>query len=849
VALAAATVLYSVLWMYYIRREPQALLGIEYDEPAATAAARITRVTGGSGAERAGVRVGDLLLAVNGRPLATTVPLVEAVGGGRPGDIVHLTIDRPGEPAPVILPVILGAPPAPPEGVPLPRTIATEVVGSFPVVFLAVGLVVLFSRLEDRNAWLLMLLFCGLIGVAPILDAEGLIHPALRGFALAYKVIFHGLIGAFFYYLCAVFPASSRIDRGMPWLKFVLLGAAAAVAVPLGIAAFVTGSSRPIIQTLHWVGSRTTHAVGLAYYFGSSALALASLVLNGLYAPSPQARRKTRVIVWGTVAAILPFVLLEAAAVYSGKDIYQFPFWVWAPCVLAVMLLPLSFAYAVVKHRVLEIPLLIRRSARYLLVQRGFTVLLVLASAALTLLLAGRITSLLQARLDLGAWPGIALGAGLGILMVWTGTRVRHRVTERIDRAFFRSAYDARQILQELAEKTFMVTSRDDLGTQLANHIRHALHPRSLVIYLEGRDGLLASIQGIAPPGAERIPASHPALAEIARLRRPCEVRPPEPGGPADSPISTPLPGAECLVPLPGRDGRLVGVIALGERLSEEPYSREDKQLLASVAGQAALALENIGLAEQIAERVETERRAAVELEVAREVQFRLLPGSIPLLRTLDYAGTCRQARAVGGDFYDFLDLGGGDVGLILADIAGKGIAGALLMASLQANLRSQSSLARHDLRELLRRINRLLRESIAANRFATLFFGCYEDGARRLRYVNCGHNPPIVLRADDHVERLAATATILGSFESWDCSLAEVVLAPGDTLLLYSDGVVEAVDSRGEEFGEARLLAELRRHRGLKADAMVASMIRAVQEHSPREQGDDMTLAAGRCR
>jgi len=302
-------------------------------------------------------------------------------------------------------------------------------------------------------------------------------------------------------------------------------------------------------------------------------------------------------------------------------------------------------------------------------------------------------------------------------------------------------------------------------------------------------------------------------------------------------------------VPLVGRDGRQAGVILLGERLSEEPYSKEDRRLLTSVASQAALALENIRLAEQIALRLEAERRSAVELELAKEVQSRLLPRRVPRLQTLDCAGHCLQARAVGGDYYDFLELGGGQVGLVLADIAGKGIAGALMMANLQANLRSQSGLAREDLRGMLCRLNQSLCESIAAHRYATLFFGCYDDKTRRLRYTNCGHNPPILLRADGSVERLAATATILGTFDGWDCSVAETILAPGDALLLYSDGITESRNGEDNEFGEARLLETLRRHRHADAPALVAAILEAVREFSAGEQADDITLVAARCR
>src|SRR3989441_4308196 len=361
-------------------------------------------------------------------------------------------------------------------------------------------------RLQDRNAWLLALLFAGFIAVAPLLEIVTFIPRSLRGFAVAYKVIFHGLFGAFSYYFCAVFPVPSPIDRRLPWLKSWLLAGAAALAVPLGIAAYRAGSFDPVFRFGDRFGHTVTSATLSTSFFGATSLALASLIWKGLRAPTLEARRKTRVIVWGSVAGVLPFMALNAAALFIGRNPYYFPFWVWAPSVLAVLLMPLSFAYAIIKHRVLEIPLLLRLGARYLLVQRGFTVLLVLAGAAVTLLFAEWSSGLLRARLDLGAAAGTTLGAGFGILLVWTGTRLRTRGTQRIDRAFFRSAYDARQIMQSLAEKTSAAATREELGAFLAGPLRQALHPRSLAIYLEARDGSLVAVHGLPAAGPAGVP-------------------------------------------------------------------------------------------------------------------------------------------------------------------------------------------------------------------------------------------------------------------------------------------------------------------------------------------------------
>jgi serine phosphatase RsbU (regulator of sigma subunit) len=203
----------------------------------------------------------------------------------------------------------------------------------------------------------------------------------------------------------------------------------------------------------------------------------------------------------------------------------------------------------------------------------------------------------------------------------------------------------------------------------------------------------------------------------------------------------------------------------------------------------------------------------------------------------------------VGGDYFDFLDLGPGRVGIVLADIAGKGISGAMLMANLQANLRSQYALALSDLPGLLRSVNHLLHENTAEASYATLFFADYEDLGRRLRYVNCGHCPPMLLRSNDTIERLTATATVLGLFDNWECSVDEVTLNPGDTLVVYSDGVTEAATAEGEEFGECRLVETLRLQRHLPVSTLLKTIVATVQKFSDGEQADDITLVIARCR
>jgi serine phosphatase RsbU (regulator of sigma subunit)/catechol 2,3-dioxygenase-like lactoylglutathione lyase family enzyme len=248
------------------------------------------------------------------------------------------------------------------------------------------------------------------------------------------------------------------------------------------------------------------------------------------------------------------------------------------------------------------------------------------------------------------------------------------------------------------------------------------------------------------------------------------------------------------------------------------------------------------------ADRLEAELRAARELEIAKQVQARLFPQRLPALKSLEYAGICVQARQVGGDYHDYLDLGRGRFALVIADIAGKGMAAALLMANLQANLRSQSATASERPEVFLHCVNRLFYENTDQSAYATLFFAEYDDATQRLRYANCGHLAGLVLRAGGAVERLESTCTVVGLFKEWRCEMAQLQLMPDDLLALYTDGITECSNDAEEEFGECRLIDALRKHGAQSPESVVASVVEDLRQFS-HEQHDDITLVVARCR
>jgi sigma-B regulation protein RsbU (phosphoserine phosphatase) len=843
VVFCAATTLYALSWMYDQRHPLPHPVEIGFNQSRDTffdqrsKSIPVYNVTAGSPAEKAGLRGGDQITALNGHALTSYALFDKVWTRSRPGDAVEITVHRAGTGEPLTFRAIFRPVSADsvPEGA--ARASVREILNFYPIFFLLVGFAVLFLRLEDPHAWLVGLLFTGFVAV-PNFASPVALPDALKVFASLYRTVFFSIITPLFYIFFALFPEKSPLERRAPWLKSVALAIGACLLFP--------GLSYGDAHLPSFVG-RTIGENGEEYLrrtltYGLLVLGIISLLWNCIsQETSAEARRKSRVLLAGTLFGVLPFVIEHMLIDFFG---YRPRFWIDESLNILVLLYPLSFAYAIVKHRVLEIPALLRRSARYVLVQRGYFLLLfcgaLLAIFLFTRFFAGFFADHSQF--------GMALSAAFGVGLVWASGPFVKRGTDRIDRAFFRSSYDARMVLQDLAEKIRSVADRRELAALLEHHLTQAFHPQTLVIYFGGDNGELVATGRPVPAGLEVLDKEITLLLDMSLRGRTWDV---PPVGDEERPENFPLAplAPECLVPLVAHDARIMGLLVLGLPLSEEPYSREDKELLDSVAGQTAIALENMRLAEQIANRMEQDRRAAHEIEIARDVQSRLFPQVMPALKTLEYAGSCVQARQVGGDYYDFLDLGASHVAFVLADISGKGIAGALLMANLQANLRSRTAAALEDLPRLLRSANQLFYENTPEDRYATLFFAVYNDMTRELTYANCGHNPPLVLRVDGEVERLGSTATVIGLFPAWECTTKTIVLHPHDVLVIYTDGVTEANDAGGNEFGEARLQETVRKNLCRTPGELLGAIQEAVRKYSVGEQFDDLTLVVARGR
>jgi len=492
-AFALCLLVYTGVWIYYARWTPPVFIGIEW-KPEFAPYVTISRITPGSPADRASLRVNDRVITVNNYPqhVLTVAP---AIARGKAGDVITLRVERPGVPNPFDVQVTVESA-HPREQLTPAKWIAVQIIDYYPVPFLVVGLLVLFLRFEDRNAWLLALMFAGFIAGAPVAFLEGVLTPSLRRFMLSFMVLLYGTLPAIFYWFFATFPTSSPIDKRFPRLKWVLLAIGLGGSLPIAAVAAFTGSLLVAADWLHRVGDRLFLAASGVYSHGGCGLGLVSLVWNSMRAPTPNDRRKTRVMLWGTIVGTLPMLLMSLVAFVQHKLYYTFPFWFVVLPIIALGILPVSFAYAVVKYRALEIPVLLKRSARYFLVQRGFLVLIALAGIAVTILVARAVEQ--HVRETSMAVPA---GVALGVFLVWGGTQMESRVT-RLDRAFFRSSYDTRQMLLDLAAQTRSASNREELAALLQRQLQDALHPSTLAVYFRQRDGSLATSADV--PGSAR---------------------------------------------------------------------------------------------------------------------------------------------------------------------------------------------------------------------------------------------------------------------------------------------------------------------------------------------------------
>jgi sigma-B regulation protein RsbU (phosphoserine phosphatase) len=593
----------------------------------------------------------------------------------------------------------------------------------------------------------------------------------------------------------------------------------------------------------------------------SSPFALTTFISIGLFfmimgwkwgiTTNPDAKRRLQLVHWGTTVAMTPlFLIIVISRLWKVSPMQVAPTWVLTAALLMMFLFPLTITYVIVVHRALDVRVVVRQGIQYALAREGSKVFFLLMGAAI--MLAAVNLALDPGRSDLEKYSLI----GFGVLSLFVLQRLRLRLADSIDRRFFRQAYNAERVLSELSDEVRTVVDEPSLLRKVGETISNTLFvPRLTFLVSDNGFYRPAYALGSQDPSEVRFAESAATVRQLRETGAPAQIyfddeaswiyRTPDMTEEERSTLSK--LESQLLLPLAVKE-KLVGFMVLGQKKSEEPYSGSDLRLLRSLAAQTGLALENSRLAAAIAHEAAQRERLNRELEIAREVQQRLFPQKTPQVEGLDCAGGCRPALGVGGDYYDFLELADGRLGIVIGDVSGKGIAAALLMASLQASVRGQTLHASKALAQVISHVNTLIYEASASSRYATLFYAQVDPKALTLEYVNAGHNPPLLLRSTGEVEHLQTGGTVVGLLPRFPYQQGSVQLAKGDTLLMFTDGISEAFNGSDEEYGEDRLMEAMRRSGERTATELIPYLIDEVDAFvAGAPQHDDMTLVIAR--
>jgi sigma-B regulation protein RsbU (phosphoserine phosphatase) len=285
--------------------------------------------------------------------------------------------------------------------------------------------------------------------------------------------------------------------------------------------------------------------------------------------------------------------------------------------------------------------------------------------------------------------------------------------------------------------------------------------------------------------------------------------------------------------------GRMIGLISAFNKKAKQGYSSDDQRLLSIISTQSAQVIENARLIEEEKALIQMQK----EMQMAYNIQVNLLPKAPPKLKGYDIAGISIPAQVVGGDYYDFILVEEDRLAICLGDVSGKGLSAALLMANLQATIRGQT-LLNPPPKDCLNRSNKLLYQSTDRQKFATLFYSILDTENHQLCYANAGHNRPFLFSQNQQPQSLESAGIVLSFLENYDFNEGKISFNPDDLLLIYSDGITEAMDASGEEFGEERLAALVDEHKKESAQNVINIVIDAVNKHAEgRPQMDDMTL------
>lgn len=624
---------------------------------------------------------------------------------------------------------------------------------------------------------------------------------------------------SFWFLMNMVFPSPDDFYKRHPWITYSI--------------AFV-----PQIVCLIWIILPTPDYLPRLFFAISAVVQLsAGLYILGDNYRKPAnklEKRQTRLVLFGSGPAIviLSYYVFEFHGM-SLLGVFE-PFGLFTRLLitniifLIFLIVPITFAYALGKYRLLEVEGKLRRSTRYVITTTIIAILFIgIIYAVGELLMQGiGITSRTPTML-------IAFGLALGFIPA------QRKLQTEMEKIFYPERRKLRGMVHEFFQSASGLPDTDSLCEKIDEWMNESLRIENVHAIIRGKIN-----------GGEVVEANREVLfsedGELFVCLR--DNRFPLPMDEAEASSKICYSDAEhdwleerevaLIMPLIAHDN-VLGFIALGYKPDEEDFHPEELQILKTFSDQVALSLENIQLLEDSVEK----RRMEEELNIARRVQQKFLPQVTPDTPGLDIAASSTFSLEVAGDYYDIIPLENDVTLLAIGDVSGKGAGAALIMANLQASLRSLCGV-NLPLSEMVARMNDLIFQNTESDQYITFFVGLFDSQTKELTYVNAGHNPPMHQSKDGTLSLLEEGGLMLGAFKGMSYCQGSVKLETGDLLLLYTDGLSESMDENEEEFGEEKIEDILREYSGKNVQFIMDEFTRIESEfRGDSPPSDDMTI------
>jgi sigma-B regulation protein RsbU (phosphoserine phosphatase) len=774
----------------------------------------ITDVVPGGVSDKAGIKDGDVLLKINGKSFTTYTPdqAMSIVNAIPRGDSATYLISRDGS----------------------VFETKVEMLKVFNIVFLAdllfalgfafVGFIVVFTNPKGivQRAFAYLSLWVILIFGLTALYAQD--QPAwwvrtLFGFVLLARIFAPAVYINFF----LKFPVQSHLNARRTFITIVLIS----------VLAYLLLSINVLTQRLpQWLLIVLMNFAALFFVAG-----LIIFTYNYFKYVEKARRKQLRPILFSYVIGVAAFAFIFYLNFTNPYLIFIKPSML-IPSLL-VLLLPLSFGYSIFKYRLMDTHFIIKKSIIYGIITTMIALIyLILVFGAGTLL-----------KTVFGQTENQALTIIALIIIAFIFDPLKRRVQEWVDRIFYRERYNYQKALLDFSRKLPMQLNVNQIVGSVINTISSTMHiDRIAGVLLEASNGNACFARNI-PEELCRYDQDPGGLLSILKDKK--------------EPLNTSLlvderylynisdyeidkikrSGIEVIVPMIAKNN-VIGFINTGPKLSEKVYSQEDIDLLTTVAGQAAIAIENA----RLYEKEKTLYKVESEIKLASKIQTEWLPKASPLIEGFEVSGMSMPAEVVGGDYFDYIDLGGNNISFVIGDVSGKGLPAALLMANARAILRSQA-LTHVDTITCVKHTNRQIYISSTDDMFVTLFFSMLDVKSKTLYYTNAGHNFPIVFSGGSKTRELSEGGLPLGVEKDSGYKSGKLKMRKDDILLIYTDGITEAFNDSGEMFGEERLYNCVWNNMIKPASVIIDSILKEVQFFKAGAPvNDDMTLIVLKC-